>query len=256
MTSQQSARSFAACSFSTAVQHVAHTGQPISGNDNWLSGHRLVRSCIRPVHNFFQLSLACIAWQPPFFSTLSLSILSTCNVCCVCVPAADVVATAGWKPAKARKDVAVKLTATSFSSRKLQATVDINAPLPVVWEALTDYENLGTFIPSLVENRCLERRQKGCLLYQVGQAVLPRQLQQAHGQLRCAMRTSVCQLVGQPCCLQCYSAREWAQLAARERTLSNSSARHLQRAVGRIWPIGAASSSCGCSSCCRLARRM
>lgn len=61
----------------------------------------------------------------------------------------------------------MKLTATSFSSRKLQASVDINAPLPVVWQALTDYNNLGTFIPSLVENRCLERRKQGCLLYQV-----------------------------------------------------------------------------------------
>lgn len=80
---------------------------------------------------------------------------------------ADIVATAGWKPTKARKDVAVKLTATSFSSRKLQATVDINAPMPIVWEALTDYDKLGTFIPSLVENRCLERRKQGCLLYQV-----------------------------------------------------------------------------------------
>lgn len=74
---------------------------------------------------------------------------------------------AGRKLATARKDVAVKLTATSFSSRKLQATVNIQAPLPVVWEALTDYERLGTFIPSLVENRCLERRKQGCLLYQV-----------------------------------------------------------------------------------------
>jgi hypothetical protein len=74
---------------------------------------------------------------------------------------------AGRRPAIARKDVAVKLTATSFSSRKLQATVDIQAPLPVVWEALTDYERLGTFIPSLVENKCLERRKQGCLLYQV-----------------------------------------------------------------------------------------
>lgn len=63
--------------------------------------------------------------------------------------------------------MAVKLTATSFSSRKLQATVNIQAPLPVVWEALTDYDRLGTFIPSLVENRCLERRKQGCLLYQV-----------------------------------------------------------------------------------------
>jgi hypothetical protein len=63
--------------------------------------------------------------------------------------------------------VAVTLTPTSFSSRKLQASVDIHAPLQVVWDALTDYENLGTFIPSLVENRCLQRQPHGCLLYQV-----------------------------------------------------------------------------------------
>uniref|UniRef100_A0A383WN78 Coenzyme Q-binding protein COQ10 START domain-containing protein n=1 Tax=Tetradesmus obliquus TaxID=3088 RepID=A0A383WN78_TETOB len=66
------------------------------------------------------------------------------------------------------QSVAVELTNTSFSSRKLNATVLIGAPLDVVWGALTDYDNLGTFIPSLVENRCLERRPQGCLLYQVG----------------------------------------------------------------------------------------
>lgn len=65
------------------------------------------------------------------------------------------------------QSVAVELTNTSFSSRKLNATVLIGAPLDVVWGALTDYDNLGTFIPSLVENRCLERRPQGCLLYQV-----------------------------------------------------------------------------------------
>lgn len=85
-----------------------------------------------------------------------------------CVPDADVAATTGRQHVRTRKDVSVKLTATSFSSRKLHATVDIHAPLPVVWEALTDYEKLGTFIPSLVENKCLERRKQGCLLYQVG----------------------------------------------------------------------------------------
>lgn len=67
------------------------------------------------------------------------------------------------------REVAVALTNTSFSSRKLNATVQIDAPLEVVWSSLTDYDNLGTFIPSLVENRCLERRPQGCLLYQVRQ---------------------------------------------------------------------------------------
>lgn len=85
---------------------------------------------------------------------------------------------AGRRPL--RQEVSVKLTATSFSSRKLQASVDINAPLPVVWEALTDYDNLGSFIPSLVENRCIERRKQGCLLYQVRSAVKPGPRQQPH----------------------------------------------------------------------------
>jgi hypothetical protein len=37
-----------------------------------------------------------------------------------------------------------------------------------VWAALTDYDGLGEFIPSLEENRCLERRPNGAVLYQVG----------------------------------------------------------------------------------------
>lgn len=48
--------------------------------------------------------------------------------------------------------------------------MDINAPVSTVWGCLTDYDNLGTFIPSLVENKCLERRQDGCILHQVGAA--------------------------------------------------------------------------------------
>ena len=83
---------------------------------------------------------------------------------------AELTAAAGRR-SQAQKQVSVKLTATSFSSRKLNATVDIQAPLPIVWEALTDYDKLGTFIPSLVENKCLERRKGGCLLYQVGSLV-------------------------------------------------------------------------------------
>jgi hypothetical protein len=81
-------------------------------------------------------------------------------------------ASTATKKHSASQSVAVELTNTSFSSRKLNATVLIGAPLEVVWGALTDYDNLGTFIPSLVENRCLEKRPKGCLLYQVRCSVL------------------------------------------------------------------------------------
>ena len=76
-------------------------------------------------------------------------------------------ASTATKRHSASQSVAVELTNTSFSSRKLNATVLIGAPLDVVWGSLTDYDNLGTFIPSLVENKCLEKRPQGCLLYQV-----------------------------------------------------------------------------------------
>lgn len=36
-----------------------------------------------------------------------------------------------------------------------------------VYAALTSYEALGTFIPGLAENRCLERHEDGCTLLQV-----------------------------------------------------------------------------------------
>eukprot|EP00882_Tetradesmus_deserticola_P011609 GHRQ01012282.1.p1 GENE.GHRQ01012282.1~~GHRQ01012282.1.p1 ORF type:complete len:237 (+),score=44.75 GHRQ01012282.1:139-849(+) len=70
--------------------------------------------------------------------------------------------------AAAQQSVSVKLTNISFSSRLLNATAHIAAPVEVVWAALTDYDNLASFIPSLVENKCLERRPHGCLLRQVG----------------------------------------------------------------------------------------
>lgn len=65
-------------------------------------------------------------------------------------------------------EVAVAIEKSSFSSRRLVACTSILAPPELVWEALTDYEGLGDFIPSLVENRCLEKRERGAVLYQVG----------------------------------------------------------------------------------------
>jgi uncharacterized membrane protein len=64
--------------------------------------------------------------------------------------------------------VAAKLEHTSWNSRKVHASVAINAPIERVWEALTDYEGLGSFIPSLVENKCLRRKSNGAILLQVG----------------------------------------------------------------------------------------
>lgn len=65
-------------------------------------------------------------------------------------------------------EVTVHIDNVSFNSRKLLASISIAAPVDTVWGLMKDYEHLDTFIPSLVENRCLERRPHGCLLYQVG----------------------------------------------------------------------------------------
>ncbi|GFH11362.1 polyketide_cyc domain-containing protein [Haematococcus lacustris] len=56
---------------------------------------------------------------------------------------------------------------TSWNSRKLHASITINAPVSTVWASLTDYDGLGNFIPSLVENRCLRRKPDGAVLLQV-----------------------------------------------------------------------------------------
>lgn len=64
--------------------------------------------------------------------------------------------------------VMVDVEQTSWNSRKLFATVDVAAPVDIVWDSLTDYEHLGDFIPSLVENRCLQKKDAGAIIYQVG----------------------------------------------------------------------------------------
>ena len=69
---------------------------------------------------------------------------------------------------KSQREIKVELEKTTWNSRKLFASVHIKAPVGTVWGCLTDYEGLGEFIPSLVENTCLERRPNGALVRQVG----------------------------------------------------------------------------------------
>lgn len=64
--------------------------------------------------------------------------------------------------------VSIQVDNTSWNSRRIYASISITAPVEMVWNALTDYDNLDSFIPSLVENRCLERNGTTAVLYQVG----------------------------------------------------------------------------------------
>lgn len=64
--------------------------------------------------------------------------------------------------------VVVTVEKTSWNSRKLHATVAIDAPVELVWSRLTDYAGLGDFIPSLVENKVVKLIENGAQVYQVG----------------------------------------------------------------------------------------
>lgn len=70
-------------------------------------------------------------------------------------------------PPPAPAGVSINVDPTTWNSRRIYASIGITAPVDIVWEALTDYDNLGTFIPSLVENRCIKRQGKTATLYQV-----------------------------------------------------------------------------------------
>ncbi|EFJ40109.1 hypothetical protein VOLCADRAFT_100126 [Volvox carteri f. nagariensis] len=67
---------------------------------------------------------------------------------------------------QAISDVRIEVEKTSWSSRRIYAAVVVAAPKSCVWSALTDYDNLGNFVPSLVENRCLERTANSAVVYQ------------------------------------------------------------------------------------------
>lgn len=70
--------------------------------------------------------------------------------------------------------ITVAVEKSSWSSRVIHASVEVCTGVSVVWGCLTDYDHLANFIPSLVENECLERYPNGARLRQVGeQVVLP-----------------------------------------------------------------------------------
>lgn len=73
-------------------------------------------------------------------------------------------------PTCAHSPVTIAVEAGARNSRRLFAGVDVAAPPPAVWAALTSYSQLGTFIPGLVVNRVLQTRRGGAQVLQIGQA--------------------------------------------------------------------------------------
>ena len=55
----------------------------------------------------------------------------------------------------------VRVEEAPDNSRRIFTGIDITANIDDVWDILTDYENLGNVIPSLVKNEVLSRTSSG-----------------------------------------------------------------------------------------------
>ena len=55
-----------------------------------------------------------------------------------------------------------------MNSRRITADIIINAPLENVWKILTDYNNLATHVPNLIQSRLIPNRENKIRLYQEG----------------------------------------------------------------------------------------
>lgn len=72
--------------------------------------------------------------------------------------------------------VAVRIEKTSSNSRRIAGDIQVEAPVDDVWAILTDYDNLSTHVPNLVESRRTSSGRAGeqgdgqykCRLYQEG----------------------------------------------------------------------------------------
>ncbi|PNH08610.1 hypothetical protein TSOC_004816 [Tetrabaena socialis] len=80
--------------------------------------------------------------------------------------------------------VRIDVENTSWNSRRIFASVAVAAPKAFVWSALTDYDNLARFIPSLVENRCVERSGDSAVLYQAVSRYAQSQFERQEQQLQ------------------------------------------------------------------------
>eukprot|EP01018_Ginkgo_biloba_P008495 Gb_11320 [translate_table: standard] len=64
-------------------------------------------------------------------------------------------------------NVILRIEKLGKNSRRISATIEVDAPLDAVWNVLTDYERLADFIPGLAVSQLLERRENGARLLQV-----------------------------------------------------------------------------------------
>lgn len=61
---------------------------------------------------------------------------------------------------------------TAGAAVRIEATASLRAPIAVVWQTLTDYDHLATFIPGMIGSRVIDRRGVAAIVEQKGEARL------------------------------------------------------------------------------------
>lgn len=59
---------------------------------------------------------------------------------------------------------------TEGAEVRIEASAIFRAPLAIVWQTLTDYDHLESFIPGMSKSRVIERRGVAAIVEQVGEA--------------------------------------------------------------------------------------
>mmetsp|Transcript_30139 Transcript_30139/g.39696 ORF Transcript_30139/g.39696 Transcript_30139/m.39696 type:complete len:311 (-) Transcript_30139:557-1489(-) len=71
-------------------------------------------------------------------------------------------------PKKHNGDVSVTIESPSMNSRRISGSIIVDAPVDDVWKILTDYDNLATHVPNLVQSRKVFHPENGIRLFQEG----------------------------------------------------------------------------------------
>jgi len=85
------------------------------------------------------------------------------SVFLVCVFAAGVPARASGDEVRVRAEL-------EGAAVRVEAIALLRAPLAIIWQTLTDYDHLGSFIPGMTTSRVVDRRGVAAIVEQVGEA--------------------------------------------------------------------------------------
>jgi ribosome-associated toxin RatA of RatAB toxin-antitoxin module len=91
-----------------------------------------------------------------------------CVMHAICI-AAPLCAALSVRDAHAAEDVAIHAEKQG-GAVSIEARAALSAPLPLIWETLTDYDGFSAFVPGMHASRIIERRGSAIIVKQQGEA--------------------------------------------------------------------------------------